>query len=219
MSEVTSLLLFALPVSLLAAISPIVFLNASTVATNYGPPGARRFLGGNAVVLAAIGAVAMGLLGEGVTAFVEDETAGRVVDLVLGALLVGYGLVLLRSYVRSRAPATSEADQLAHARRHGLFAWGMLGMATNYTTLPLYVAVGQRVGASSIGLVWKLLLLTVVTAIVLAPAWLPLVFTHLAPRRARISERTRGRIAAGTKIASIIACFVGGTVLIARAFL
>lgn len=219
MSELSSLLLFVLPVSLLAAVSPIVFLNASTVLTNFGQRGARQFLGGNALVLSFIGLVTLGVLGEGIAALAEDELASRIVEVILGALLFGYGVVLWRSYLRSRAPESPEQDQLHHARRHGLFAFGMLGMATNYTTLPLYVAAGQRIGVAPIGLVWRVLLLALVTVIVLAPAWLPMMAVRVSPGGGRLSPKTRSRIASGTRLATIIACFVGGTLLMLRAVL
>lgn len=205
-----------LPVSVLAAISPIVFLNASTIASNYGESAAIRFASGNAIVLAVIGLPAMGLLGDGAAAFTERELASSVVDGALGLLLLGYGAYLWRAHIQS-TPHTSEAEQIDEASHHGVLAWGVLGMATNFTTLPLFLAVSQHIGVARVNLAVQLLLLAFAMAVVLTPAWLPAVMLRIAPDRARVSEKVRSKVAASTRIASIVACFFGGAVLVTHA--
>lgn len=212
MSSAGALALSILPLTLLAAISPIVFLNASTVASNTGMRGAAQFVGGNLLVLGVIGAASMGLLGAAAASFTERELASRTVDALLALLLVGYGVRLLR---RHTTPAPADPGD----PHRGVFAWGAIGMATNFTTLPLYVAVAQRLGSSPLPVEVTVPCLVASTAVVLTPAWLPALLLRLAPSRVGVKDRGRARVARWTRVASIAACGVGGTFLLWHAAL
>lgn len=209
--------MFVLPLAVLAAISPIVFLNASTVATNYGVPGASRFLTGNALVLVLIGVPSLGLLGDAAASFTRRELASQVVDGALGLVLLAYGSWLWHSRVRAKRASTSEHDQVSEAARRGLIAWGALGMVTNFTTLPLYLSICGHIGASLLNVFWQAVVLAGAIFLVLAPAWIPLVLLRIAPTHARVSEHSRARVASGTRIASIAACIIGGALLVGHA--
>ena len=206
-----SVALSVLPLAFLAAWSPVVFLNASTVVTNHGERGALRFLAGNALVLGVIGFASMGLLG----ATAEDATrralASRGVDLVLALVLIGYAVKLIRT---PPAPPPSAGAREAAGEARGLFAWGVVGMVTNYTTLPLYLSVAQRLGASPLPAVVNVIYLIVATAIVLAPAWIPTLVFRFAPDRVGVSPKAQERIARWTRGASIVACFIGAAFLL-----
>ncbi len=217
MNDLGELLTFVLPLAVLAAISPIVFLNASTVATNYGIPGVSRFLTGNAIVLVLIGVPSLGLLGDAAASFTRRELASQVVDGVLGLVLLAYGGWLWHSRVRAARSSTSERDQVSEAARRGLIAWGALGMITNFTTLPLYLSICGHIGASLLNVFWQAVVLAAAIVLVLAPAWIPLLLLHIAPARNQVSERARARVAAGTRIASIAACIIGGALLVGHA--
>ncbi|MEO8749622.1 MAG: GAP family protein [Allobranchiibius sp.] len=219
MGYLGGLLTFVLPLAVLAAISPIVFLNASTVATNYGASGVRRFLAGNAIVLILIGVPSLGLLGDAAASFTRRELASQVVDGILGLVLLAYGGWLWRSRTRTARATTSENDQASEAARRGLIAWGALGMATNFTTLPLYLSICGHIGASRLNVFWQAIVLAGAVAVVLTPAWIPLLLLRIAPTHTRVSERSRARVAAGTRIASIAACVIGGAVLVGHAVL
>lgn len=217
MESLGELLIFVLPLAVLAAISPIVFLNASTVATNYGVPGVGRFLAGNAIVLVLIGVPSLGLLGDAAASFTRRELASQVVDGVLGLVLLIYGGWLWHTRVRAARATTSERDQAGEAARRGLIAWGALGMATNFTTLPLYLSICGHIGASVLNAFWQAVVLAAAIVLVLAPAWIPLLLLQIAPGRIRVSERARARVASGTRIASIAACIIGGALLVGHA--
>lgn len=219
MEHLGGLLTFVLPLAVLAAISPIVFLNASTVATNYGRPGAGRFLIGNAVVLILIGVPSLGLLGDAAASFTRRELASQLVDGVLGLVLLAYGGWLWHARVRAKRAPTSERAQVSEAARRGLIAWGALGMATNFTTLPLYLSICAHLGASDLNAFEQATILAVAIFVILAPAWIPLLLLRIAPTRTHVSERARERVASGTRIASIAACIIGGALLVAHAAL
>jgi threonine/homoserine/homoserine lactone efflux protein len=206
------LLLTIAPLTLLAAISPIVFLNAAAVTTNEGVPAGVRFLCGNLLVLAAIGTASVGFLGAAAASFAERQLASRGVDAVLGLLLLGYGVLLLSRHRRATVPESSPSTSTG--RQRGVFTWGMIGMATNFTTLPLYVSVTQRIGASTASGAAQLALMSTATTIVLLPAWLPVVLAHQAPAVLDVRPKARDLVARSTRAASIAACGVGGAVLI-----
>lgn len=201
--------LSVLPLTILAAVSPVIFLNASTVATNDGERGAMQFLAGNALVLAVLGGASMGLLGAAAADDAARALASRWVDAALALVLIGYAVKLIRTPPKP-PPTTGQAV----VPSRGIFAWGVIGMLTNYTTLPLYLSVAQRLGASPLPAVVNVVYLLVATALVLTPAWLPALLFRVAPDLVVVSPRWEGRIARGTRTASIVACFIGATFLL-----
>ena len=215
MESAAQLIAAIAPITVLAAISPVIFLNASTVATNNGFGGGLRFALGNLVVLAALGTASMGLLGASAAGLAARELASRDVDLVLAVLLLAYGAYLANK-ARS-APHPSVAAELPAGDpvpTRGQFPFGVLSMATNFTTLPLYVSVAERLGAAGQPIVARVALLVAVTGVVLTPAWLPLALLRLSPDLVRVSPHRRAWVAAGTQIATIVACLIGGTFLL-----
>lgn len=111
MTSLASLLLYVVPICALAAVSPVLFLNASTIAGRDGARGSRKFLAGNAVVLALVGLPSMGLIGAAGAAFAERELTSSVVDGLLGAVLVAYGVRQWLNRERAKAPITGEEEQ------------------------------------------------------------------------------------------------------------
>ena len=95
-----------------------------------------------------------------------------------------------------------------------LFATGLLGMLTNFTTLPLYLSVAQRVGTVSAPWWARALLLFLVIVLVAAPVWLPVGLSAVAPEHSRLGPKTRRIIQTATQRISIGACFLGGAVII-----
>ncbi|GAE76044.1 hypothetical protein JCM18918_1799 [Cutibacterium acnes JCM 18918] len=87
------------------------------------------------------------------------------------------------------------------AGAHGMFTWGALGMATNFTTIPLFISSSQRIGTADLPLVVRILTLIISWWIVLIPAWLPVVIDRLRPNSSGISGRTRERISHWTSVA------------------
>lgn len=218
MTSLASLLLYAVPICALAAVSPVLFLNASTIAGRDGARGSRQFLAGNAVVLAMVGLPSMGLIGAAGAAFAERELTSSVVDGVLGAVLVAYGVRQWLNRKRAKAPVTGEEEQHRAAHQRGVMAWGALSMATNLTSLPLFMSASQRIGtAADVNLVVKLIVWAGSAAMVLTPVWLPAVLERVSQGRSHVSATTRAEIAGWSGLASIGACLFGGAVLMVHA--
>lgn len=208
----------SLPVLLLAAVSPVLFLNASRALTAHGRRGGVLFAIGSALVLALLGVLAMGLMGAAASQAVERELASRAVDAALGALLIVYAGWMLRE---RRAGETSRrvdeaTERSSPSRVHSDFFAGMLGMATNFTTLPLFMSAAQRLGTATGGWLVKVPALALAVLIVALPSWLPIVISILLPRSKGITPARERRIKRATGDISIAACLIGGLVILIR---
>jgi hypothetical protein len=87
-------------------------------------------------------------------------------------------------------------------------------MLTNFTTLPLYLSVAQRIGTVAAPWWTRALLLLLVVVVVATPVWLPVGLRAVAPEHSRLRPETRRRIQTATQRISIGACFLGGAVII-----
>jgi threonine/homoserine/homoserine lactone efflux protein len=214
---VATFLAHSLPLVLLAALSPVLFLNASRVVEAAGISAGLCFAGGAVLCLIAFGIPTMGLMGAATSQLVATGLASRGVDLILALLLIGYGTwQLVRSRRHRTAPSSSRGnkDDALPVGGRALFAAGLLGMLTNFTTLPLYLSVAQRIGTVAAPWWTRALLLVMVIVIVAAPAWLPVALRAVAPKHSRLTPETRRRIQTATQRISIGACFLGGAVII-----
>lgn len=205
------LLVGLLPVVLLASISPVVTLNASTAVSTEGQRGGWRFVAGQAAVLLVIGSACVGMLGAAASDVAEREIASHTVDRMLGLALLLYGVWLAWKWWSAR---NTVHDGAGRPTSRGMFGWGALGMATNFTSLPLYAAACQRIGASGLWWAVRVPLAAVVTACVLTPSWSPVLLARLRPGGGDVSPRTRARVARWTSLASTLACLLGGVVLV-----
>ena len=214
---VATFLAHSLPLVLIAAVSPVLFLNASRVVEAAGISAGLCFGGGAVLCLVALGVPTMGLIGATTSQLVAADLASRGVDLALALVLIAYGAwQVVRSHRnRTAAGASSEAkDDALPTDGRALFATGLLGMLTNFTTLPLYLSVAQRIGTVSAAWWARALLLILVIVVVAAPVWLPVGLRVVAPGHSRLKPETRRRIQTATQRVSIGACFLGGAVII-----
>ena len=215
---VATFLAHSLPLVLIAAVSPVLFLNASRVVEAAGISAGLYFAGGAVLCLVALGIPTMGLMGGAATSqLIAGDLASRSVDLALALLLIAYGVWQVVRSRRNRTAAGGSPrnrDDALPTGGRALFAAGLLGMLTNFTTLPLYLSVAQRL--SSVAAPWwgRALLLVSVVVVVAAPVWLPVGMSAVAPDHSWLGPETRGRIQTATQRISIGACFVGGAVII-----
>jgi hypothetical protein len=207
----------SLPLVLIAAVSPVLFLNASRVVEAAGISAGLFFAGGAVLCLVAFGIPTMGLMGAATSQRLATDLASRGVDLTLALVLIAYGAWQLMRSLRHRT-ATDKShrnkDDALPTGGRALFAAGLLGMLTNFTTLPLYLSVAQRVGTVAVPWWGRALLLALVIIVVATPVWLPLGLKAVAPKHSGIRPATRGKIQKATQWVSIGACFVGGAVII-----
>ena len=213
MSTLPALVATGLPLSVLAAASPVIFLNSATFVLRGQRSSALGYLTGNALVLVPIGVAAAGLLGATIATRLDRDIASRTVDGVLGVVLLAYGAWLVR---RAERPATADAGA-----PRGSVPFGVLAMATNFTTLPLYVSASQHVGSARPPLWEAALVIVLLTVVTLTPAWLALVLARLAPRL--LARFTRAPATAPQRtwtvgaLVPVVACLLGGLLLIAHA--
>jgi hypothetical protein len=214
---VATFLAHSLPLVLIAAVSPVLFLNASRVVEAAGISAGLFFGGGAVLCLVALGVPTMGLMGAATSQRVAAELTSRGVDLALALVLIAYGAWQVVRSRRDRTAAGASSGNKDVALPTGgraLFAAGLLGMLTNFTTLPLYLSVAQRIGTVATPWWARALLLVLVVVVVAAPVWLPVVLRAVAPGHSRIGPETRRRIQTATQRISIGACFLGGALII-----
>ena len=214
---VATFLAHSLPLVLIAAVSPVLFLNASRVVEAAGISAGLFFAGGAVLCLVALGIPTMGLMGAATSQLVAAHLASRGVDLTLALLLIAYGAWQVarsrRDRTATRASRRSKDGALPTSGR-ALLAAGLLGMITNFTTLPLYLSVAQRIGTVAVAWWARALLLVLVVVVVATPVWLPVGLRAVAPLHSGLTPETRGKIQTATQWISIGACFVGGALII-----
>jgi hypothetical protein len=215
--SVATFLAHSLPLVLIAAVSPVLFLNASRVVEAAGISAGLCFAGGAVLCLVALGIPTMGLMGAATSQLVAAGLASRGVDLTLALVLITYGAWQVAQSRRNRTDTGAshgDKDEALPTGSRALFAIGLLGMLTNFTTLPLYLSVAQRIGTVAAPWWARALLLVLVVVVVAAPGWLPVGLSAVAPEHFRIRPETRRRIQTATQRISIGACFVGGALII-----
>lgn len=208
--HVLAVVVSVLPLALLSAVSPMIFINATTVQLEAGKRATLRYLLGNAVIVMLISVVGAGLLGAAFTSFVEREVVSAGVDFALAAVLLTYGV----HQWRQRGP-----QQVNPVTATSAMTRGVVTMSTNFTSIPLILAASQHLGASSWP-VWLVLPALVVSmAVTLTPAWLPLVLAVAMPH---VLEKVQARQehaphnGLGSKISALLPV---GTCLLGAAFL
>lgn len=214
---VATFLAHSLPLVLIAAVSPVLFLNASRVVEAAGISAGLYFGGGAVLCLIALGVPTLGLMGATTSQLLAADLASRSVDLALALVLIAYGAwQVVRSH-RHRSATGDSSQTKDHALPKGgraLFAAGLLGMITNFTTLPLYLSVAQRIGTVTVPWWARALLLVLVVIVVATPVWLPVGLRAVVPAHSGLSPETRRKIQTATQRISIGACFLGGAVII-----
>ena len=146
---VATFLAHSLPLVLIAAVSPVLFLNASRVVQAAGISAGLCFAGGAVLCLIALGIPTMGLMGAATSQLIAADLASRGVDLALALVLIAYGAWQVVRSRRDRTAAGASSgnrDDALPTGARALFAAGLLGMLTNFTTLPIYLSVAQRIG-------------------------------------------------------------------------
>ena len=212
---VAAFLAHSLPLVLIAAVSPVLFLNASRVVGAAGIAAGLFFAGGAVTCLVALGIPTMGLIGVATSRQVAADLASRGVDLALAVVLIAYGVwQVVRSRRGTAGASAGTKDDALPTGGHALFAAGLLGMLTNFTSLPLYLSVAQRIGTVATPWWARALLLVLVIVVVAVPVWLPVGLRAVAPEHSGLRPETRRKIQTATQRISIGACFLGGAVII-----
>lgn len=113
---------------LVAAISPVMILNANAAVHGQKQNHGWAFVSGAGLVLGAIGVTSFGLLGSAATDFASRQLASRTVDRILGVLLFLFGCYLARTKWVSHRVQKSRVKKTSGPRSagaHGMFTWGL----------------------------------------------------------------------------------------------
>ena len=149
---------------LVAAVSPVMILNANAAVHGQKQNHGWAFVSGAGLVLGAIGVTSFGLLGSAATDFASRQLASHTVDRILGVLLFLFGCYLGWNRWGSHQVKNSRHKKSSGPRStgaHGMFTWGSLGMATNFTTIPLFISSSQRIGTANLPLIVRIFTLIV----------------------------------------------------------
>ena len=175
------ILLATLPLALGAAVSPAVLVAVVALLAGGGRKVAVAFVAGAATFTAAFTyACWLGLR----TATVGVASGGHprraaTIDLVVGALLLVWGLVRL---VRGRPePGAAPTKAPRHLRAPAAYGFGFVAMATNISSLPLLFLAARFVAHAEVGTVEAVIVLAVDVMIALSLAWIPLALAFIAP--------------------------------------
>ena len=223
MKGLAELLVWLAPLTLLAMLSPVVLVNASTVALNRGPGYRWRFVAGNGAVLVVLGSLTMGLLGATASRLTVQELSSRWFEGVLGALLAVLAVVLLRGWQGDRQVQDRDVAPLGPVPvsvppatlPRSAAGWGALGMASNLPTIALFVAMAQRIGVADLPWPGRIVVMALVTVLVL----LPIVLVTVTPGRAVLSPGLLRRISSTMRVVAIVASAAGAVYLLGHALL
>ena len=150
---------------LVAAVSPVMILNANAAVHGQKQNHGWAFVSGAGLVLGAVGVTSFGLLGNAATGFASRQLASHAVDRVLGVLLFLFGCYLGWKKWGSHRVQKFRGKKISGPRSagaHGMFTWGALGMATNFTTIPLFISSSQRIGNADLPLIIRILTLSLI---------------------------------------------------------
>ena len=171
--------LVTLPVVLGGAVSPVLLIALIGMLAAGWRARAWAFAGGATITTVAV-TVALWLVFRHHAAGVPSGShphRAALVDLVIGGLLVLWGLYRVPRWKRVVAPAApKEGGGTAAA-----FVGGCVLMVTNLSTIACIVVQAKLVAHSTIPVAQQLVVVAIGTVIVLTLVWLPLLLTAVMP--------------------------------------
>ena len=189
-----SLLARTIPLGFGAAVSPVLLVFIVLLLSSPCRPRLRAtaFAAGAAAVLVAIAVIILSAVHHAAPTVKNAGTQGAAIDFALGLLLAVFGVGKLIEYLRHRAnlapvPASDRRGGSAppkHARGGtvGAAIEGVALMATNITTLALYVAALKDVAIDRVSVGDRIVTSVILTVLALLPVLLPLGIAVAAPR-------------------------------------
>ncbi len=207
-----------LPLTLAAAISPTVLTVAVLVlsAKRRALPRTLAYLLGCWLVLVAIGIPGIFLF----AGLAPPQTRApwlHWVDLGAGLTLLALGARRLAKKPTPHEKQGSRAGKMADARLHDYVILGLALMATNFTTLVLYLPVLKSIARAPIPTPERFLVLLACQVIILAPVLVPLFVRVLVPGPAsRILGGVNAFTTKHTRIIMTVILLVFGVYLTAK---
>lgn len=174
-SSVPEVLAQVLPLALGAAVSPVILLVQMATLTSGTARLARAWAvaAGTAVALTGWGLAGWVLVNRLPTPRTGPDATAAAVDLALAFVLVALGL---RSWSQGHEPPPAPPSAPEHSvRLAASFAVGLVAMATNVTTVVLFLPAVRDVARAELPLAGTAAVLAILLVIVTAPAWLPVL--------------------------------------------
>jgi hypothetical protein len=213
----TSALVIAVPLGLAAAVSPVMLAEQMVlVAQPNGRRAATAYALGTATVLVALTGMLL-VLGRSVS-LPRAPRLDTALDLVLGGLLLALAWWLGRRGRRAGAAATPMRPRRQAAMRPvEAFGFGLVSMATNFTSLPIVLVADKDIAASSSPWPIKALAVLVLVVLATAPAWAPVLAAALPGRRSQAALEAVAAFTAreGRQLGTAALALIG-TVLVLR---
>lgn len=207
------LLALVIPLSVVSALSPMMLIQSSTLVMQLGRKAAFLYFAGQATILIVIAPAGLSVMGNLAATWVEREVASKKVNVVLGLLLFAFAAsVTLRTLRQARRHAEPKQKPVLVPTK-GAYLFGLLNAASDYTGIIVFAAIAQRTGAAQIGLISKILIVTLCAAIILIPAWLPIIASRL-PHYDRLVSRIGGVLARVAVWGTVLSSVVGGVILV-----
>jgi threonine/homoserine/homoserine lactone efflux protein len=202
-----------LPLALGAAVSPTVLIANLLVLGMPDRPRARgaAFAAGALLDLAVVGFVAYFLLHTAATNRGSSSAFFDWVDVVFGVLLLAAGVHAL---VAAPKPPTGRQERLQQAPSRDFFVFGLVVMATNFTTLMLFIPAMKDVAVAPVDRADKVVVVAVVFLITSVVVWLPLALDLAAPGAAgRVLGALNRFLAEHQRAVTVVAAFGFGLYL------
>lgn len=180
------------PVAIGGAISPILVISVVLLLSGTRKPRARAlaFAIGNIVALAVIAVAVLLLFHSAGHTGTGSTQAGKLIDLVLGVMLAALGVGKLIEFIYRKlsgepgaAMADADSDHPAGKKGGvlGSLALGVGLMATNITTVALYLSAMKDVAEAKVDNGVRIAVVAVTIVIIMVPVAVPLLITVVAP--------------------------------------
>lgn len=191
----SALLVKLIPLALGAALSPVILAAVVLILGSPVRPRLRiaAFGAGALTVLVLVGIGGLLVFTHTVSRAAHRSEAEAAVDLALGLVLLA---LAARAALRGPAPlrpAHSSSKRTGVAATLGL---GVAMMATNLSTLVLFLGALKEIDAAKVGPGNEAVALTVLIAIAMTPIWLPITIYQVAPQS---FQHILGRVGTFTK--------------------
>lgn len=182
----------AVPVAIGGAVSPILVISVVLLLSGTRKPRARAlaFAIGNIVALALIAVAVLLLFHSAGHTATGSTQAGKLIDLVLGVMLAALGVGKLIEFIYRKLSgeageptADAESDHPAGKKGGvlGSLALGVGLMATNITTVALYLSAMKDVAEAKVDNGVRIAVVAVTIVTIMVPVAVPLLITVVVP--------------------------------------
>jgi threonine/homoserine/homoserine lactone efflux protein len=167
-----------------------------------------------------IGLLALSIFGEGSGSGGRSSAIGDTIDAVLGVVFLVFALKSLLNMPDPNAPPPKWMSSLSSMGPSRAFVFGMLVMATNFTTLALFVSGVKEIVLTEVGVLGSAVAFVLLTSIVLSELLVPIVLYAIEPSlMGNILSSVREWLEKNNRIIMLIFFGVFGVLLVTKGLL